>query len=205
MNLKKEKDIVEIIQQDKWMMELLKAVGSLNLPDWWICAGFVRAKIWDVLHGFDERTPTPDIDVIYYDLINVEEKTEKKYEEMLKELLPTIPWSVKNQARMHVANNIPPYSSAVDAISKFPETATALGVRVDDENNVQLTAPHGIEDLVNMKVKPTPYFGESKDRMLIYDKRIKGKNWPSIWDKIEVLVDEKESVDNESGSTNLLG
>ena len=38
------------------MMDLLKGAKSLNLPDWWICAGFVRSKIWDVLHGFDERT-----------------------------------------------------------------------------------------------------------------------------------------------------
>ena len=58
----------------------------------------------------------------------------------LRSYLPTIPWSVKNQARMHIANNIPPYSSAVDAISKFPETATALGVKLDDENNVEINS-----------------------------------------------------------------
>ena len=65
---------------------------------------------------------------------------------------------------MHIVNNIPPYSSAVDAISKFPETATALGVKLDEENNVKLTAPHGIEDVVNMEVKPTLILCESKDR-----------------------------------------
>ena len=85
MKINTEKDIIIIIQQDKWMMKLLNAVSSLNLPDWWICAGFVRAKIWDELHGFDERTPTPDIDVIYYDSITIDEKIEKKYEESLKE------------------------------------------------------------------------------------------------------------------------
>ena len=54
-----EGEIMALIQQDKWMMELLNAAKSLNLPDWWICAGFVRSKIWDVLHGFDERTRPP--------------------------------------------------------------------------------------------------------------------------------------------------
>ena len=39
----------------------------------------------------------------------------------------------KNQARMHVVNNMLPYSSSVDAISKFPETATALGVTLDEK------------------------------------------------------------------------
>ena len=77
-------------------MELLKSAKSLNLPDWWICAGFVRSEIWDVLHSFDERTTIPDIDVIYYDRKSIEESMEKKHEEALKKLLATIPWSVKN-------------------------------------------------------------------------------------------------------------
>ena len=42
MKFKTEKDIITIIQQDIWMMNLLKAVSSLNLPDWWICAGFLN-------------------------------------------------------------------------------------------------------------------------------------------------------------------
>ena len=138
--------------------------------------------------------------MIYYDSSTTCEKVEKKYEVALRKLLPTVPWSVKNQARMHVANNIPPYSSAVDAISKFPETATALGVKLDDENKLKLTAPHGINDVVNMVVKPTPYFRESKDRMMIYENRVSKKKWQSIWNKIEVIETfnvEKERFDND--------
>lgn len=187
MFIPNEKDIISLVQEDEWMMDLLKCAKSLNLPDWWICAGFVRSKIWDVLHGFDERTPMPDIDVIYYDLGNIEEIVEKKYEEVLRRLLPTVPWSVKNQARMHIANNSSPYSSSVDSIAKFPETTTALGVKLDERNNVILTAPHGIQDVVNLIVKPTPYFLESKDRMLMYEKRVREKNWQATWSKIEVM------------------
>ena len=176
-----EKDIIKIIEEDKWMMELLKAAKSLNLPDWWICAGFVRSKIWDVLHNFKERTAMPDIDVIYYDQTNLEESMEKKYEEELNRLLSAIPWSVKNQARMHLANKILPYASAVDAIAKFPETATALGVKLDDRNNLILAAPHGIHDVINLVVKPTPFFGESEERKLVYEERVRKKDWQSIW------------------------
>ena len=57
-----EKDIISLIQKDKWMMEILKTSKSLNLPDWWVCAGFLRSKIWDVLHSFSKRTPLPDVD-----------------------------------------------------------------------------------------------------------------------------------------------
>src|SRR5690606_18827150 len=113
--------------KDAWMIGVLSAAKSLDLPDWWICAGFVRSKIWDTLHGFNERTPLSDIDVIYFDAENLSEHTEKRLEEKLHRIMPGLPWSVKNQARMHIVNELESYTSAIDAISKFPETATALG------------------------------------------------------------------------------
>lgn len=78
----------------------------------------------------------------------------------------------KNQARMHVVNNMLPYSSSVDAISKFPETATALGVTLDEKNNVILTAPCGIEDVLSLQVRPTAHFLESKERLHMYENRV---------------------------------
>jgi len=43
MNLKTEEDILKLISEDDWMMDILITVKSLNLPDWWVCAGFVRS------------------------------------------------------------------------------------------------------------------------------------------------------------------
>ncbi|WP_199426974.1 nucleotidyltransferase family protein [Thermaerobacillus caldiproteolyticus] len=187
MMIKNEKDIIQLIKDDEWMMNILRAVKSLNLPDWWVCAGFVRSKIWDTLHGFKERTPIPDIDVIYFDDTNMEELEEKRLEIRLRNILPDIPWSVKNEARMHIVNNIPPYSSSVDAISKFPETATSLGVKLDEMNDIILVAPWGVDDVINLEVKPTPYFQESKERAQIYEERIIKKNWKDIWYKVNVF------------------
>jgi uncharacterized protein len=185
--IKNEKDIIQLIKEDEWMMDILRAVKSLNLPDWWVCAGFVRSKIWDVLHGFKERTPIPDIDVIYFDDTNMEELEEKVLEIRLRNILPDIPWSVKNEARMHVVNNIPPYSSSIDAISKFPETATSLGVKLDEKNDIILVAPWGVDDVINLEVKPTPYFQQSKERAQIYEERITKKKWKNIWYKVKVF------------------
>ncbi|WP_310176133.1 nucleotidyltransferase family protein [Neobacillus niacini] len=168
------------------MMHILKSAKSLNLPDWWICAGFVRSKIWDTLHNFSERTLIPDIDLIYFDPTNIDELEEKKLEELLNNLMPNTPWSVKNEARMHIKSKMPPYSSSVDAISKFPETATALGVKLDEKDNVVLTAPFGISDVVNLVVKPTPFFTQTKERIEIYEDRITKKNWKSIWNNVKV-------------------
>lgn len=188
--------LIQLIQEDEWMMDILKSAQSLNLPDWWICAGFVRAKVWDVLHGFSERTRLPDIDVIYFDSTVQSVELEKEYEQTLLHLQPHLPWSVKNQARMHIVNRIPPYESSIDAISKFPETATALGVKLNDYGKVVLAAPHGIEDVLNCQVKPTPYFTQSEEQMEIYKDRVIKKNWKARWEKLEVfgMVSKEEYV-----------
>ncbi|MGG3564340.1 nucleotidyltransferase family protein [Neobacillus rhizosphaerae] len=181
-----EQEIISIIQSDPWMMEILKSVKSLNLPDWWICAGFVRSKIWDTLQGFSERTPITDIDVIYFDPTSIDELEEKKLERKLGALKPDIPWSVKNEARMHIRNKLLPYTSSVDAISKFPETATALGVKIDENEHVILTAPWGIIDVIQFKVRPTPFFTKTEERMKLYEERVQKKNWKATWNRIEV-------------------
>jgi hypothetical protein len=139
-----------------------------------------------MLHGFANRTSIPDVDVIYFDKINTDEEVEKQMEEKLRSINPNIPWSVKNEARMHVVNNIPPYSSSIDAISKFPETATALGLTLDEQNHVVLTAPNGIEDVIHLILRLSTYFEETKERAAIYEERIVKKNWKSIWSNIEV-------------------
>lgn len=168
-------------------MDILRAAKSLELPDWWVCAGFVRSKIWDTLHGFTERTPLPDVDLIYFDATNKSETIEKEFEIQLKQIIPYIPWSVKNQARMHVINNLPPYLSSVDAISKFPETATALGLKLDDQDKVILAAPCGIDDVLKMMIKPTPYFSKGQELAAIYEKRIVQKNLKAKWNKVTVF------------------
>jgi uncharacterized protein len=184
--LKNKEYVIKLIRSDEKMMEIIKIASTLNLPDWWICAGFVRSKIWDTLHGFLESTELPDVDVIYFDNKNMDENLEKELENKLVSMMPSIPWSVKNQARMHIMNDLPSYTSSEDAISRFPETATALGVKLDKENNLVLTAPWGLDDVFNLEVKPTPFFTETKELAAIYEERIKRKNWKSIWHKIKV-------------------
>ncbi len=186
MKIQTEQDIVRLIENDEWMMNVLQIAKSLELPDWWICAGFIRSKIWDTLHNYEAKTTMPDVDVIYYDSLHKDEIYEQSLETKLMNMDATIPWSVKNQARMHVVNNMPPYSSSVDAISKFPETATALGVTLDEKNKVILTAPCGIEDVLSLQVRPTAHFLESKERIHMYKNRVIKKNWQSNWPNITI-------------------
>ncbi|WP_419961839.1 nucleotidyltransferase family protein [Psychrobacillus sp. BM2] len=191
MVIQTKEDIQALIQEDKWMMDILKAVQQLDLPDWWICAGFVRSKIWDTLHGYKERTPLADIDVIYFDPDNKEESEEKKWEDQLQSLLPNIPWSVKNQARMHKINNLPSYISSMDGIANFPETVTAIGAKLDEQNEIVLVAPYGLADILQMTVNPVPHFATNKDLFTIYEQRIQKKNWQYNWPNVRIVSRKK--------------
>lgn len=192
--MKSRDEILNLMTEDEWMMEVLRSAESLQLPDWWVCAGFVRSKVWDNLHGYAKRTSLGDIDVIYYDENNLDEELEKEYEHQLRRIMRGLPWSVKNQARMHKVNDLPPYRSSVDAISQFPETTTALGVKLDERGKLELAAPHGLEDLIAMKVCPTPAFDKNERLMNIYLQRLESKKWKQKWPKVEVIAAAKKRL-----------
>lgn len=182
-----DSDIIQLVKHDEWLMDLLRTASQLHLPDWWICAGVIRSKVWDVLHGYPERSPVNDIDVIYFDPNNLEEENEKHLEHRLLKLCPDLPWSVKNEARMHKVNHILPYCSSEDAISKFPETATAIGVSLDSMEEVKVAAPWGVQDLVQLRIRPTPFFSSSPERIRIYEQRMIEKQWTRQWPGLTVI------------------
>lgn len=190
--MENKEEILNLIAEDEWMMKVLRSAEKLQLPDWWVCAGFVRSKVWGHLQGYAERTPLGDIDVIYYDKNDLDEELEKEYEYQLKRLMPGLPWSVKNQARMHEVNDLPPYRSSVDAISQFPETATSLGVKLDERGKLELAAPHGLEDLIAMKVCPTPAFEKDERLLNVYRQRLELKKWKQKWPKMKVVTAAKK-------------
>jgi len=189
-----ESDILLLIQEDEWMMEILRAAESLHLPDWWIGAGFVRSKVWDYLSGYKKRTPLPDVDLIYLDKNDFtgEEnefstKKEESYQEKLANLNDSVKWSVTNQARMHLVHHTKPYKSSSQALADWSETATCVGVKLE-KGSLKLTAPHGIDDLVNLIVRPIPNYSKkySYDQGL-FKKRVGEKKWIEKWPKLKVL------------------
>lgn len=43
--IKSKEALINIIESDIDMMKILKTVALLDLPNWWISAGFIRNKI----------------------------------------------------------------------------------------------------------------------------------------------------------------
>jgi hypothetical protein len=99
----------------------------------------------------------------------------------LSTLMSDMPWSVKNQARMHLRNDDAPYASCADAIRCWPETASAVAVKTDAAGELRLLASLGLDDLLAGIIRPTPRF---KSKMGIFRERQAKKDWRSVWPQL---------------------
>lgn len=182
MNILKNKtEILDSFRENPDMMAILTVIRDLELKDSWLAAGSVRNFIWNLLSekpAFDRET---DVDVIFFDPAISYEDT-LGIESKLKEDFPQYQWELKNQVYMHLHSpHTAPYTSSREAMSKYPERCTAVGLRLNEDSTLELFAPYGIEDMMNFQVSPTPHFLENEERMKLYQERLSKKNWQEKW------------------------
>ncbi len=177
----------KILHSDLWSMQALTAVRSLKLPDWAIGAGVVRSLVWDHLSCLGKTEPD-DVDVLFFDQNNLSKEYEMEIEQSLRDISPDVPWSVKNQARMHLRNKDLPYQDTKDAMCYWLETATAIAIRFEDNDDLTILAPFGLKDLFNMIIRPTP---AARSKMDQFENRTRQKDWLNIWP--ELIIDKMEN------------
>lgn len=171
--------VAALIIADPLRWQLLWQVQALGLDDCWVGAGFVRNALWDHLHGRACSPLDSDVDVIWFDRQRCSAELDRHLEERLRARHPGIDWSVKNQARMHLKNGDLPYTSSADAMSHWPETATAVAVRRTADGACEVCAPLGLDDLFDGVIRPTPRF--TQDRRAIFLERLQAKHWQGKW------------------------
>jgi hypothetical protein len=93
---------------------------------------------------------------------------------------------VKNEARVHLwyeakfGYAIRPYASVADAITTFPTTATAVGLRPGPEG-LAVFAPYGLADLLGLIVRPN----KRQITRSIYEAKV--TRWTSVWPGLKVV------------------
>lgn len=175
--------ILNIIDRNITVQRILEILGKQN-EKLFLGGGVIRNLVWDDLHNHTEMTPIEDIDVIYFDNCFKTKERDILIENRLKREIPNFTWSVKNQARMNIINNDEPYTSIEDAISKWPETVSAMLLRKENEGTYEFIAPFNFDDLFRLIVRPTPHFANKIDA---YRMRIETKNWKNKWKKLEIF------------------
>jgi len=172
-----EDRLAALVAGDAWLMTVLGIVRALNLPDWAVAAGAVRNLVWDSLTAKPVRTQPGDVDVLYYDARDTALAREAEAEAALAARLE-LPWQVRNHARMHLRNGDPPYRDTADALRHWLETPTCVAVRLERDDRLTVIAPHGLDDLFAVAVRPTPH---GRLRLAAYRGRLAAKDWRGQW------------------------
>lgn len=176
-----QQQIIDWLRQDSQRMQALYTARRLGLNDWCLGAGFVRNLVWDRLHGFTTSTPLNDIDVIHFAPRHNDAERDRMLESRLLEW-SVQPWSVKNQARMHLRSHRAPYRDSQDAISYWTEIETAVGARLQADDRIQLIAPFGLQALFNHSIT----FNPKSNNLVAFEQRVAEKQWLELWPRLKL-------------------
>jgi len=183
VNYQSERDCARALalwlKQDQQRFEALQLVASLQLPQGYIAAGFIRNLVWDKLHGFS-ASPVNDIDVIFFDAQSPQR--ELQVQQQLQRLAPEFPWQVKNQAFMHLKNRHGAYQSCAQAMSYWPEVQTAVAAAVNSQGQIELCAPLGLARLFSLHLEPGPHTSAE-----LFYQRVEQKGWLERWPKLRLI------------------
>jgi hypothetical protein len=78
---------------------------------------------------------------------------------------------------------VKPLKSTADGVATWPETATSVAVRLDANDDLKVTAPCGLDDLLNGVCRRNPR-RVSVDE---YHRRLKDKQVLTRWPRIVVV------------------
>ena len=179
--------ILDIVKNSNRITSIIQTIKLINTENLMLTGGSLRNVVWNYLHYYTEEYELEDCDIIFYNPTNLSKAYENSIKSKLEYLNPDIKWSVKNQARMHIRNGHKPYSGIYNALSAFPETCSSVAI----DRNWNIISPYGLEDLLNLIVKPTPFCIDNE--IGVYDRRIRQKNWIYKWADLQI---ERNSAHN---------
>lgn len=129
-----------------------------------------------------------DVDVVYCDA-NEPVDGAQRYEAELRGAYPALCWEVTNQAWVHVwyaakvGHEVAPLGSVLEGLATWPETATAVAVRLAADDQIELLAPFGVSDLFDLVVRHNP----ARASAATYRERSAQKLWARRWPELRIL------------------
>jgi len=181
--------LVAIARATPWFMQALAQVRTLGLRHWCIGAGAVRNLVWDALAGHSTPSALADVDVAHFDAADLSPGRDHALQARLRALAPATPWEVTNQAGVHLwfesvfGHAVAPLRSLEDAVASWPETATAVGLHLCDDDSLSVIAPHGLADLFDMIVRRNP----QRVSVETYRQRLASKRYAERWPGVRVV------------------
>lgn len=169
------------------LVAVLQRWSDIALPNVWLAAGAVAQTVWNIAHRRAPEADLRDIDLVYFDGDDLSAEAELRNEARIRELFGNlgVTVDVKNEARVHLwyeakfGSPIPPYRSVEEAITTFPTTATAVGVR-SHGSRLEVYAPFGLDDLLGLVVRPN----KAQITQAIYEAKV--ARWRACWSDLKI-------------------
>ena len=180
--------MLEAVRASPLLSPILERWDEIKLPDCWLAAGAVAQTIWNWKLGKPHGHGIRDIDLVYFDDTDLSKDSEDAHASRLRGVFPEVPVNldVKNEARVHLwyaerfGKALEPYRSTKDAITTFPTTATAFGLR-PREGRFEIYAPYGLSDVLNLRIVANT----KQITREVY--AAKTSRWRELWPELEIV------------------
>jgi hypothetical protein len=180
-----EARLLSLVYSSSVLMGALRAARAVGAPDWLIGGRAIRDRVWDHLHGNPSR-PVKDIELLFFDACALGSDRERSLQVAVSEQAPDICWEVSNQAAAHLwfggvyGVDLAPLRCSADGVGTCPDSATAVAVRLLEDQSMRVVAPFGLADLLGLTCRRNPRVVSREEfRRRMARMRI-SKRWPNV-------------------------
>jgi len=182
----------QIIKTVPHVMEILRAIRSLDLPDAWLVSGGIYQTVWNVLTDRPLLHGIKDFDVIYFDGTDLSYEAEDDVIHRVNAALPDLAslLETRNQARVHLwyeqrfGRPYRPLDCAMDSLTTYAARTHAVAVRLDKAGKLVMHAPFGLANLFGMRMVPN--YVQPNERTYVEKAERMKALWPELtvepWD-----------------------
>lgn len=181
-----EARLIEIVRADADLMHVLKTVRGLGLDDWRVFSGAVYQSVWNATTGRPAGHGRKDFDLGYFDpdtSWDAEDIVIKRVAAAFEDPFRT-DVEVRNQARVHLWHSAKfggCYSALThtdEALTRFVAPCFSVGVRLEEDGEITVAAPFGLDDVFSLTIRPTPDRPLANDWDRIIEKA--KARWPEL-------------------------
>ena len=177
-----------LIRGSEWFMRVLRCIRSEQVPDAWTGAGALRDLVWGELYGTGFRPDdVHDVDVAFFDPGDLSRDYDDLMTGRLRARCADVPWQARNQAAVHTwyagkfgGDPPAPLTSIADAVGTWPETATAVAVRLGKEDALEVCAPVGLTDLMRGVWRRNPRRVSLDESLARLRRHRPAERWPAV-------------------------
>ena len=182
--------LAAIIGADPDLMRLMRAIRPLRLPQWRLVAGCLYQTVWNTLTGRPRGTGIKDYDLIYFDPTELSFEAE---DAVIRRVAAATagcvgPVEMRNQARVHLwfaerfGADYPQLASADESLRYYASVVHAVGVRLDDDDRLDIVAPFGLDDVFAMLIRPNYALANAASHTA------KAERARTIWPEVTVIA-----------------